>query len=187
VEKTSDALGLQKGKKRLYRFLDTGMAFLSLDADNSWVYLPEEQKIRRIAAHTHNQSFMGTDYNADDMALTRYDETYTPKLLEATDKEYTLELTPKPDKTSAYSKIVLHIDREINAIRRLEYYNPKGEMEKTEVRTDYKQIPGQWYCMSLEITNVKTQHKSIVKMIDPTVNTGLSDDLFTPRQLKRME
>jgi outer membrane lipoprotein-sorting protein len=187
VEKTANGLTLQKGPKRLYRFFDTGMAFMSLDPDTSYVYLPEDQKVRRIAAHTHNQSFMGTDYNADDMAITRYDDVYAPKLLETTPKEFALELTPKAGKASSYSKIVIHVDREINAIVRLEYYNPKGEKEKTEVRSDYQKITGQWYCMLLEIASVKTGHKTVVKMIEPTFNTGLSDDLFTTRQLKRME
>jgi len=185
-EKANKVETYQKGSKRLYRFVDSGMAFLSLDSDTSYVYMPEEKKVRRIAAHAQNQTFMGTDYNSSDMSVTRYDDIYTPKLVETT-AAWVLDLTPKSNKTSAYSKIRMTIDKANNYITRMDYYNKKGEMEKTELRKEYRQFNGFWYTMLIEITNVKNNHKTFAKGEEVKFNAGLDDELFTQRYLKRLE
>jgi outer membrane lipoprotein-sorting protein len=185
--KVSVLIAHQKGPKRMYHFTESGMAFLSLDPDTSYVYMPEDKKVRRVAAHSRNQTFMGTDYNADDMATTRYDEVFVPKLLATADAEWTLELTPKPGRESVYSKLVIHVDRERNVLNNLEYYNPKGELEKTEIRKDYKKFGNQWYCMTIDLANLKANHTTHVEMSDVKFDGGLPDDLFTQRQLKRLE
>jgi len=191
TEKSNELFVFQKGAKRLYQFLspasERGMGFLSLDSENSFVYIPSEMKVRRIAGHVRNQSFMGTDYNYDDMALSRYDEVYSPKMVESTANDYVLDLFPKPDKSSNYSKIRIWIGKDMNAITKLDYYNKKGELEKTDVRSDWVKVKYQWTCKSIELTNVKTNHKSLVNVTDPQYDLGLSDDLFTQRQLKRLE
>jgi outer membrane lipoprotein-sorting protein len=186
-EKKYEVIAYQKGPKRLYQFTDTGMVFLSLDADTSYVYLPEDKKVRRVAAHSRNQTFLGTDYNSDDLAVTRYGDNYAPKLVEATAGEWALDLTPKPGKDPAYSHIRVWIDKEKNVINKLVYFNKKGEEDKTEVRSQYKNVNGQWSPLFIEITGAKTGHRTTISTPNPQYNIGLSDDLFTQRQLKRLE
>jgi outer membrane lipoprotein-sorting protein len=187
ASKTITALAYQKGSKRLYHFVETGLAFLSLDSDNSYVYMPEERKVRRIAAHSTNQTFMGTDYNASDMSVVRYDDFYTPKLLETTANDWQLELTPKAGKNVAYSKVRIRIDNKLWVITRLDYFNKKGELEKTELRSDWIKAGSSYFPRAIDITNVKTKHKTTASSPEVLINTGLSDEMFTQRYLKRLE
>ena len=67
VEKVIEMKIQQKGgDKRLVRFVKPGdVKGLSVlvEGGNTYVYLPQFNKTRRVAAHTSKQSFMGTDFN----------------------------------------------------------------------------------------------------------------------------
>jgi len=192
--------GYQKGPMRMYQFLEPassrGMGFLSLDDQNSWVYLPETHKERRVAGHSRNQSFMGTDFAYDDMSITHYNKVYKPSLMSENETSYILELTPRPDQAVGYSKLVVTVDKAKNYICNIEFYNKKGEKEKTQeftnlYKVDYKGKDGspmfQWVPGLIIMTTLKDNHKTEAAMTNIKFNTGLSDDKFTVRQLKRME
>src|SRR5690554_680937 len=46
-----------------------GMKILMV-GDSLWMYSPEFQKVRMIAAHTQNQGFLGSEFTPEDMVMT---------------------------------------------------------------------------------------------------------------------
>ncbi len=115
-QKIREATMLQKGtNKKLYRYTkpesQEGVATLALPDDIMWMYMPAFGKPKKISLLAKSQSFTGTDFSYEDMATSPYSERYEPTLLENSESEYVLVLTPKPENKSKYAKIVVHLHK----------------------------------------------------------------------------
>jgi len=180
-----------KGKSwRLIDFLAPGdikgMRYLVLSFSQMWVYLPQYQKVRRVASHARSQSFMGTALSQDDASLTTYGEFYSGKLVAETKTHWKVEGTKRPGKDAPYPRVEMMIAKDHQQATELLWFNDKGVKLKTETRWDYE-------CQG----NICGPKK--MKMVDHTrggmwtefnriswkVNTGISDSEFTPRALQR--
>lgn len=180
-----------KGKEwRLIDFLAPGdikgMRYLILSFSQMWVYLPQYQKVRRVASHARSQSFMGTALSQDDASLTTYSDYYAGKLLAEDAKSWKVEGTKRPGKDAPYPKVIFTISKETGHPTELLWFNEKGVKLKTETRSEYE-------CKENICGPVK------MKMVDHTrggmwtefnrtgwkVNPGIPDSEFTPRALQR--
>ncbi|MCK4639000.1 MAG: outer membrane lipoprotein-sorting protein [Bacteroidales bacterium] len=189
-EKTREATVLQKGTdKRLFKFTSpssqAGISFLSLPDDIMYLYLPAFGKERRIATHIKNQKFAGTDFSYDDMEAKPYSDKYTPKLLNTENDIYLLELTPKANIKTDYSKLIVTINKSNYYPSKIEYYDKTGRKIKELNNKEIEKIDGYWVSKEMTMTDLKKNHKT--KMIITTVSydNNLSDDEFTVRKLKQ--
>ncbi len=189
-EKTREATVLQKGTdKRLFKFTSpssqAGISFLSLPDDIMYLYLPAFGKERRIATHIKNQKFAGTDFSYDDMEAKPYSDKYTPKLLNTEDDIYLLELTPKANIKTDYSKLIVTINKSNYYPAKIEYYDKSGKKVKELINKGIEKVDGYWVSKEMTMTDLKKNHKT--KMIITTVSydNNLSDDEFTVRKLKQ--
>lgn len=190
TEKVRKISYYQKGEdKRLMRFLSPaevkGVAFLALSDDQMYLYMPAFKKIRRIASHIKNESFMGTDFSYEDMGASDYEEKYSAKILEELEKQYLLEAIPKEGEDVGYSKIKLWVDKERWLIDKIEFYDKNGKLLKILTSSEAAQIQGYWTDKRMEMHNVVDQHKTVFKLIDVKFDNGLKDDFFSQRYLKR--
>ena len=180
----------QKEGKRIIKFIepagDRGIAFLSIDSNTSFVYLPAYKKIRRLASHVRNQTFMGSDFSYEDMATTGYLVDYNGKLLGQDDKYYNIELTPKPGSKVSYSKLIVHISKGRFKYERLEYFDAKGEKVKEEMRENWQKYNDKyWNTTHIRMINLKDNHKTLLESEEIKYDTGFSDEIFTQRNMKR--
>lgn len=180
----------QKGEKRLLVFTeppsDRGMAFLALDEYTNFVYLPAFKKIRRIAAHVRNQSFMGSDMSYEDTATTRYLKSYNAKCLGEASDLWRIELIPKPDAKVGYAKLELRIHKKDKTINEIHYFNAVGKKIKEEIRTEFKVYKDKyWQPGKVKMVNFQDNHKTILDFSNTIFAQGLTDDLFSKRNLKR--
>ncbi len=189
-EKTREATVLQKGTdKRLFKFTSpssqAGISFLSLPDDIMYLYLPAFGKERRIASHIKNQKFAGTDFSYDDMEAKPYSDKYIPKLLNTEDDIYLLELTPKANIKTDYSKLIVTINKSNYYPAKIEYYDKSGKKVKELINKGIEKVDGYWVSKEMTMTDLKKNHKT--KMIITTVSydNNLSDDEFTVRKLKQ--
>lgn len=175
---------------RLVRFLSPadqkGISFLSLPDDKMYIYMPAFKKIRTIASHVKNENFAGTDFSYDDMSSTNYADEYDPELLETTDEHYVLKLIPKPESEKDYGFLKVWIRKDIFFTVKTEYYDKGENLWKIMERRQIEQIKGYWFALEVEMTDVKKNHstKNVTDSIE--VDTGLDDDIFTQRNLKRV-
>ena len=176
---------------RLVRFLapadQKGIGFLSLPGDVMYLYLPAFRKIRRIASHVKNENFAGTDFSYDDMNSFKYAEEYNARLLETTDQHYLLELIPKPHVKKDYAKLKLWVRKNNFYPVKIEHYDKGGNLWKTMERRKIEKKGNYWVSLEMEMKDLKKQHTT--KMITGKVelDTGLSDKLFTKRNLKKFK
>jgi len=191
-EKKRETVMYQKGdEKRLVRFLSPadqkGISFLSLPNDVMYLYLPAFHKVRRIASHVKNQSFAGTDFSYDDLSSFKYAKEYNPKLLETTAKFYILELVPKPKVHKDYSKLKFWVRKDNFYPVKIEHYDKSGKLWKVMERRNIVKKGNYWVSLEMEMKDLKKQHstKSIVEKVE--FDTGLSDKIFTKRNLKKVK
>jgi outer membrane lipoprotein-sorting protein len=190
-EKERKSEMFQKGDDtRLVRFLSPadqkGISFLSLPDDVMYLYLPAFRKIRRIASHVKNENFAGTDFTYDDMSTFNYAEEYNPKLLETTDEIYILELTPKSDVKKEYSKLKMFVRKDNFYPVKIEHFDQGGNLWKVMERRKIEKKGGHWVATEMEMKDLKKQHSTISITETIELDSGLSDQIFTKRNLKKV-
>lgn len=191
TQKVRDLKFYQKGQWRLVRFLTPadvkGVGFLRLAEDRMYLYMPAFRKIRRIASHVKNERFMGTDFSYEDMSETEYTDNYVAKLSKDEPDQYVLELTPKPKTDVSYSKLVITVDKSTFFYTRIEYYSKRDRLQKILNVENMEKIGGYWMGKTMVMETVKSGHKTVLELAKIEYDTGLSDKIFTQRNLKRAE
>jgi len=191
TEKVRELKLWQKGNMRLVKFVqpasERGIGLLALDSKTNYVYLPAYKKVRRVAAHVRNQTFMGTDFTQSDMSLIRFGTDYTPRMLDEDGTRWRLELSPRPGAEVGYGRLVLTVGKDRFEVTRIDYYDKSGkERIKVEERSGFQLYDGKHYNASiLTVTSDKDNHKTIMKHRDYVFDQGLPDDYFTTRNLKK--
>lgn len=187
------------GEKKLTEFSApadlNGTRVLVLDRTQMYIYLPQYEKVRRVASHTTQQGFMGTTFSYDDMNTNRFADVYDAKLISEDGKVAKLELTSKKDAATGaalapYAKAEVEIDLTMNHPLVLKYFNAEGVHVKTETRSAYDCnaehdvcLPGSMKMEDLTRAGAWTE----LKRISWQLNTGVSEDVFTTRNLQRGE
>lgn len=186
-EEVREAYVMQKGKEmRLLRFTSpasqAGISTLSLPNDVMYLYLPSFGRERRIAGSAKNQNFAGTDFSYDDLESKSFSEKYNAKLISSDSKTFVLELTPKTG--SAYSRVILKVDRQNFYPVSTEFYD-RGNNKVKEAQYTFKRIGKYWNPSEILMHDLKKNHKTKMIMSDVKYDQGLSDDEFMVRKLKQ--
>lgn len=168
---------------------------------DSWLWVPSLRKIRKISSANSDDSFLGSDFTVEDITTRRFeDETYTLLREEnfrgyqcGFDKKTYYQDAPcfvvecKPKKSPwYYSKRILWVDKVTGGGIYEEKYDPNGKMYQTIFKAfqiynvDGKEYPAQ---IILEGKDLRTGHRTVITNTDIKFDQGLSEELFTQRQL----
>jgi outer membrane lipoprotein-sorting protein len=181
----------QKGNKRLVRFTSPGdvkgMGVLVENEATMYVFLPGFQRVRRMGGHAKNQTFMGSDFAADEMAATSFAPMYDAKLVGQDDKSWILELTQKAGLDLEFPRLKVWSDKGFFQPTKIENYDKDGKKLKTQERTEYKKDSTEhWQPFHIIMTDHRRgDHKSEIVFTNTKIDTGISDDTFSVRQLVR--
>ena len=181
---------LQKGSdKRMVKFLSPasqkGISFLSLPDDIMYLYLPAFKKVRRIASHIKNTKFAGTDFTYEDMEAKRYSEKYVPELLKRDENHYILQLKPKKDVKTDYSKLIMWVRADNFYPTKIEHYDRGNNLCKVMTREKIEKVGEYWISKESEMEDLKAKHKTKMIIVDVKFDSKLSDEIFTERYLSR--
>jgi outer membrane lipoprotein-sorting protein len=179
----------QKGAdRRLARFTEPadqrGIAVLSLPGGNIYVYLPAYKKVKRIASHVKNSRFAGTDFTYEDMEAKNYTDAYEPSLLRTESEHYVLQLIPE-DRSSEYSKQIMWVRRDNFVTDKIEFYDRADRLCKRLTSSNFEKIDGYWVAREEDMVDLMRNHRTRMIMRDIHFDQGLSDQLFSERQLSR--
>ncbi|MBN2361532.1 MAG: outer membrane lipoprotein-sorting protein [Deltaproteobacteria bacterium] len=180
----------QKGTQlKMMKFLSPaevkGVGFLTVSDDEMYLYMPEFDKVRRIASHLKNDTFMGTDFSYGDMGSISYAPKYSAKLIGKDAARATLELTPKKGQESPYGKLTMVVNLERNQPTRVEHFDKAGQLWKVMEYDQVEKIAGRWVPRSITMRDLKKKHATRMEMADIAFDTGLKDSAFSQRMLKR--
>lgn len=180
----------QKGDDlRLVRFTEpaevAGVSFLSRGEDRLYLYLPAFRKVRRIASHAKKENFMGTDFSYEDLSETNYDQKYNAAFLEEDETSWNLKLTPKPGANAVYSSAVMRVDKQTNYPLSMDLFEESERPVKRLELSDIRERGGYLMAGSMKMTTLSDNHQTVIRLEDVKFDQGLSDRLFTERNLKR--
>ena len=181
----------REGDYRLVRFLSPadqkGIAFLSLPDDVMYLYLPAFHKIRQIASHVKNQSFAGTDFNYDDLSEFKLAKNHGAEILGEEPEMYVLTLTPKDGTDKDYIFIKAWYRKDNFYPIRMEYYDKGGSLWKVLERRRLEKVQGYWFPMEMDMKDMKTDHSTLSSVNRVEFDKGLDDEVFSKRNLMKMQ
>jgi len=168
-------------------------AFLNISTDSGddemYLYMPALNRVRRIAASTKHQNFMGSDFTYDDMGdRDIHDYTYTLLSRDATldgNPTYVITGDAKKPAETGYSRLKFRIRKDHYLPVKIEYYDRRGDLLKIQTNGEFQQIDSYRIATRIEMRNVQTNHKTILTMEDIRVDTGLPEMTWTKRNLRR--
>jgi len=184
------------GAKQIIWFLapadDKGVSFLKIEHDNRndemRMWLPAFKKIRRISAQKRSDSFMGSDMSYEDMSSRQMDEfIFTLIGQEVYDSIscYLLESIPKGDIRTEYSRHITWVDSTLRIPLKEESYDKSGQLLK-EKYFSYTIIKEYHILTKVHVTNIQKNHSTTLNFDNIELDTGVEDDLFHERYLKRL-
>jgi hypothetical protein len=182
-------------RKFLVRFLEpadirkTGLLTWENEGkdDTQFLYLPALKKTRRIATTDKEQSFVGTDFNYEDMGNIKIDDyTYTETRTEFKLGEecYYYECYAEPGANTVYSRMNTWTSKKSFIRIYVEYFDKKGKKNKIGIAKNIKKIDGIWTPLYVSMENLEEKHKTELIVPKVVYNSGLSDELFGLINLK---
>jgi len=155
--------------------------------DDQWIYLPALKKVKRISSDSKSDYFMGSDFTYDDLG-DRHPSQDTHKLLreEEIDGEtcYVVESIPKEEEYM-YSKTITWIIKDKWIGKKKEFYDEDEDFLKTLTVNETKVIKDYIVITLSEMHNVQKDHRTIMKLDNVIIDSGVSENKFTERMMKR--
>jgi Outer membrane lipoprotein-sorting protein len=155
-------------------------------SDDQWLFLPSIKRVKRLSARGRKASFMGSEFSYEDIAhpeLEKYTYKYIKDDAHGGRPVWVIEAYPV-DKKSAYSKQVVHIDKEYLYPIRVDYYDLQRAHRKTAVASEFKKMNNRWWRPSkIEMSNHVTKKKSLFVFKKRSFGADFADDEFEPDAL----
>lgn len=156
--------------------------------DDKWLYLPAMKKTRRISgASSKTDYFMGTDFTYDDMGDRNVDEdTHTLLREEMLDgqKCWVVESIPNTS-GEIYTKKIWWVRQDCLLVVKSEYYDKLGKLHRRYEASDVKQVDGFWTQGLMEMSNVQTNHKTVIQFKNMQFNIPVDENLLTVSKLEK--
>ncbi len=170
-----------------------GTALLShakiLDPDDQWLYLPALKRIKRISSTNKSGPFVGSEFAFEDLTaieLNKFDYKYLRDEICGELQCEVVERIPRYE-NSGYTKQISWIDTTIYQIRKIEFYDRRGDLLKVLELDDYREYgDGYWRAHRLVMTNLQTNKSTDLIYGDYTFSTGLTDSDFVKGRLSRL-
>jgi len=181
--------------KSYVEFLDPpdirGTRFLSWEQpegdDIQYLYLPELGRSRRIVSSQKNLAFVNTDFSYEDMQRRKPEKDDHRILANETLEGYPVYLLESRahEGTSQYGKRLSRIGMESLIPLSIDFYDRKGRKIKSLRSRDIRQIDGIWTAMEVEMVDIKSGHRTVMRIREVRYNQGVDGAIFEVRNLER--
>ncbi len=185
------------GEKQLMFFTapadvrDTSFMTWSYDDDpddDQWIYLPQLNRVRRIASDSKHDRFMGSDFTYDDISGRHPDEDEHELLreeqLDGRDM-YVVDSRPKDTSQAPFSRTVTWVDPERLLGARREYFDSRDNRYKVLELQEAAEIDGFWIIERMTMTDESRDHSTTMEIRNARLETGLDERMFSERTMTR--
>ena len=156
-------------------------------SDDQWIYLPALRKVKRLSSDGKSDYFMGSDFTYDDLGDRKIDDDVHKLLKEETVNGkacYVVESVSK-DEEYMYSKTITWIEKASFVGVKKEFYDEDEDLLKVLTIKSYKKVSEIYVVTNSVMKNVQKNHKTIIKLSNVKVNSGVSASKFTERMMMR--
>ena len=183
-------------KKQIIWFLnpkdDRGVSFLKIEHedknDEMRMWLPAFKKVRRISSKKKGDAFMGSDLSYEDLSsrnLNEHDYNRLEDTLIDGKGYYVLEVIPKKEVESSYSKHISWIQKETLSVLKEKSFDNKGILKK-EKDFEYQKIESYYIVSRVFVKDVQSNHSTEITFSDILIDSGIESNLFHEKNLKRI-
>jgi len=170
-----------------------GTALLShakiLEPDDQWLYLPALKRVKRISSSNKSGPFVGSEFAFEDFTaieLNKFDYGYLRSEACGELQCDVLQRTPRYE-NSGYTRQIAWVDQTDYQIRKVEFYDRRGDLLKVLDLGDYRRYPnGVWRAHRLSMRNVQTGKQTELIYGDYRFEVGLSANDFDKSRLSRL-
>ena len=152
--------------------------------DDRWLYLPALDLVKRIAASDRRASFVGSDFLYEDVS-GRLLEDDSHELLETTEQYYKMRHTPKNPGSVEFAYFETFIHKQTFLPVQAVYYDDSGNKVRTISVNGVETIQGHPTVTKSTAENHQTGSKTVMEYSSVVYDTGLPDDIFSERYLRK--
>jgi outer membrane lipoprotein-sorting protein len=170
---------------------EKGQTFLKRE-NNMWHWMPSIGRLIKLPPSMMSEGWMGSDYTNDDILKeSSIVVDYTHHLVgeEKIDGRmcYKIKLIPKEDAAVVWGKVYKWITKEHYLQMKSEYYDEDGELIRTELASEVKEMDGRMIPTHIEIIPEDEEgKKTVLEMNDIKFNRDISDSFFSQQNMKRV-
>ncbi|MCJ2378238.1 outer membrane lipoprotein-sorting protein [Vibrio sp. ZSDZ34] len=170
---------------------DKGSASLKRQKE-MWNWIPNIERIVKIAPSMLGQSWMGSDFTNDDLInQSSIVVDYTHELLGEDmfdgQKTWVIDAFAKPDAPVVWSKVKLWISKEDYLQRKVEFYDEFDEKVNTMQTFDIKKLGGRMVATRMEMIPAdKEGHKTEMVTHQAQFDFDIGDNFFSQSQMKAL-
>jgi outer membrane lipoprotein-sorting protein len=178
-----------KGEKNVTEFLapadQKGTRILTLSRTQMYIWLPQFQKLRRVASSSTEMGFMGTTFEYEDMATYSYAGLYDGTIAEDAADHWVIDAVAKPDAAVTFTHLRFTVRKDLQVPTKIEYLAADGTVARTSTRDDYVCDAGVCVFHVMRMTDHRRNDVwTELRMLEWAHDQGLSDDIFTVRALQ---
>ena len=170
-----------------------GTALLShakiLEPDDQWLYLPALRRVKRISSVNKSGPFVGSEFAFEDftaLELEKYDYRYVRSEACSNLVCDVIERIPRYEH-SGYTRQMAWVDQEVFQVRKVEFYDRRGDLLKTLVLDDYRLYAGTyWRAHQFSMVNHQTRKETDLVYAEYRFGTGVQESDFVRGALQRV-
>lgn len=156
--------------------------------DDQWIYLPAFKRVKRIASSNKSSPFVGSEYSYEDLS-SQEKEKYSNRYVETTDLDgITCDVVERIPKFphSAYSKLLVYVDKQNHRYQKVEYFDKVGKHIKTQRLEEYELYDDRyWLPTKTVMMNHVTGKSTSMLWGDINLKTAQTNNQYSPNALKR--
>jgi len=170
-----------------------GTALLShakiLEADNQWLYLPALKRVKRISSVNKSGPFVGSEFAFEDFTALELNKYSYRHIKSEPCGELTCDVVERKPRYehSGYSRQLAWIDQKEHQVRKVDFFDRRGDLLKTLEQKEWKQYDGKyWRSHLLSMTNHQTRKSTDLRFSAYAFKIGQRGRDFTKSILKRL-
>ena len=151
--------------------------------DDRWLYLPDLDLVKRIAAGDKRTSFVGSHFLYEDGSGRGIEED-DHQLIETTDDFYVVKNTPMDKGSVEFSYWTVAIDKETFIPSKMEYVDETGEVYRRIEALEVSEIEGLPTVTKMKASDLRTDGHTVAEFRDVEYDLNIPESVFTERTLR---
>jgi hypothetical protein len=156
--------------------------------DDVWLYLPSLSRVKRIASNNKSGAFMGSEFAFEDLSSQEVEKfRYRYLKDDKFDGQACTVVEQLPTyANSGYTRQIVWRDKAEYRIQKIDYYDRRNELLKTQRILDYKRYLNRfWFANRYEMVNHKTGRSTTMLIKNYKFHNGYTARDFDQTSLER--